>query len=238
MFILFLIFVLCFFSPHLDLGLARGPLPASPWGSTCRRCLRAPAPLPVLLSPPSCCDALDALAGCDSASSASCSVRSFRLPPTEDDDSRCVSVWRRHRERRCRTGIQFPHRRRVQGGVETAAAAVASPDAANALRVQPAEPARQGPGALLQVCSTSQDQRVPQASDGGVVHAVVRASARRHCGARADTRRRRSFQAASRSAHPHRRPECRRRRAHPQPDLRQQHLHDNSRWRRSSALRR
>ena len=40
-------------------------------GSTCRRCLLAPGgSLPVFLSPPSRCGALDALAGCDSASSA------------------------------------------------------------------------------------------------------------------------------------------------------------------------
>ena len=59
------------FSPHLDLGSARGSLPASPCGSTCRRCLLASGgSLPVLLSPPSRCSALDALAGCDSASSA------------------------------------------------------------------------------------------------------------------------------------------------------------------------
>ena len=97
------------------------------------------------------------------------------------------------------------------------------PAPANALRVQPAQPVRQGPG------SAAQDQRVPQAPDGGVFHRVVRASARRHCCQRAHPHRRLPVEEASRTANPHRGAVCRRRRAHPQPDLRQQHLQDTVR---------
>ncbi len=65
-FIQFFVIVLCLFSrtSKLDLGL-----PASPWGSTCRCCLLAPVPVPMFLSPPSRFHALDALAGCEFASS-------------------------------------------------------------------------------------------------------------------------------------------------------------------------
>ena len=70
-------FVLIFWTPEVLFSLltwtwARRVAPSlRRLGSTCRRCLLAPGgSLPVFLSPPSRCGALDALAGCDSASSA------------------------------------------------------------------------------------------------------------------------------------------------------------------------
>ncbi len=100
--------IICFSrSPHLDLGgLGAWAPPCVALGLHVSPLPRAPGPLPLLLSPPSRCGALDSLAGCDSVSSAP--VRSSRLPLSEDDVSRRVCVRRRHRLPPCRVGFHLP----------------------------------------------------------------------------------------------------------------------------------